>query len=504
MNALPSMPVIFLKILLLFAERHDKASVAMILNMIIVKIAFALTTIRIQYKEVGKLGFPNWYSLIFAVSGCEKDRICDELDELIFKNFYTWLDGKANDYYDVQVEEIKRLAATKFQGDKYEAKRQSYINDEIAKIRPLVPEVYNGTPEGIFEEAKVRYKANFGAIFIKMTEFSKYFLNLRSEDKLFFSFLLIAYGAKFPSKCTKGDKREKDIVRVPLNCMLMCDPSLFEPQKARQELLLELHTGFARRAMCSFVPEVKFNIDNDIQGTLAKEVKFFEEAEKINEEFIKIFMRIEANAIYDLLNEALMRLREYRNELSELANNTNNTLLKKEIKDRELKALKLATIFAPLNHQDKVINLEDMKQAISVVEFLSTDFKAFLNYKPKYSDKYDCAFEFFLEHLDTGFTKTQLIQEHFREFGVSRDKFKDEFDEYIAIVSNIAYSKGYLLHERPINRNSGKEFLLQKLNEITETNTEIIDLDKLVNIPANPANLVNANSDNDFKTDDAR
>ncbi len=96
-----------------------------------------------------------------------------------------------------------------------------------------------------------------------MTEFAKYFLNSKTEDKQFFSLLLIAYGGKYPSKCTKNDKREKDIIGVPLNCLLMCDISLFEPPKARQELMLELQTGFARRSMITFIPRIKLlnNID---------------------------------------------------------------------------------------------------------------------------------------------------------------------------------------------------------------------------------------------------
>lgn len=51
-------------------------------------------------------------------------------------------------------------------------KKNAFINDEKSKIRELVFEVNNGTPEGLFEEAKVRSKYNLGAIFIEITEFS--------------------------------------------------------------------------------------------------------------------------------------------------------------------------------------------------------------------------------------------------------------------------------------------------------------------------------------------
>lgn len=479
-QTLPSMPQIVLKILKLFMSKHTKATPEMILNMLISKLAFAMTTKRIQYKEIEKPGFPNWYALIFAVSGCGKDSICNELDNLIFKNFYLWLNDKAEDYNNQQIEKIKETVSNKFKGDKYEQKREAQINNEIEKIRPFVPEVYNGTAEGIFEEAKVRSIADFGSIFIKMSEFSKYFLNSKTEDKQFFSLLFIAYEGKFPSKCTKGDKREKDIIGVPLNCLLMCDPSLFDQQKARQDLLLDLHTGFARRAVCSFVPKIKLDIDNNIENTLDKEKAFFEQANKLNEEFFKTFIRIENKAIYKLSDKAFFRLREYRNQLYEKANNIENELLRKQLLDLELTSLKLSTLYAALNHIDKVINFEDMEQAISTVEFLSKDFEVFLKYKPKFDDGYDRIFNFFVNNLNKVFKKTELTHIYFKEFGYSRKAFRREINEIFDTLVEIAPTKGYFFKIENGSKNSTL-YSLHKMPENKPLNGEVKDLDELLN-----------------------
>ena len=142
-----------------------------------------------QYKEIEKLGFPNWYAVIFAFSGCGKDRIDEDLENYLFKNFRFWFEGKAQDWYQQQVRYIESLADDMFNSEKSSdlTKKKAFINEEKSKIRELVFEVNNGTPEGLFEEAKVRSKYNLGAIFIKITEFSKYFLNSKTEDKQFFS-----------------------------------------------------------------------------------------------------------------------------------------------------------------------------------------------------------------------------------------------------------------------------------------------------------------------------
>ena len=484
---LPEMPDIFRKMVVLLSNKHKKATPSMILNMIICRTAFALTSKRVQYKEIEKLGFPNWYAVIFAFSGCGKDRIDEDLENYLFKNFRFWFEGKAQDWYQQQVRYIESLADDMFNSEKSSdlTKKKAFINEEKSKIRELVFEVNNGTPEGLFEEAKVRSKYNLGAIFIKITEFSKYFLNSKTEDKQFFSLLLTAYGGKYPSKCTKNEKREKDIIGVPLNCLLMCDISLFEPPKARQELMLELQTGFARRAMITFIPRIKLLQDIDIKKSLEYDKEFYKNAVIINEEFIKIFSGIKDYAIYDMPEDVILRIKEYEKELNILANETDNELLRKEILDRELKSIKLATIFAAFNHSEQIITMKDIEQAIGVVEYLSKDFKAFVNHKPKHIDKYDELYNFFLENENKHFTKMQIIKKA-QLFGFSQRKLNDDFDNAIDFIKNYADDEGYNFLSSPCNHNSGMEYWLSK--KISDNEVEHKTLNNIIENPKNPLN----------------
>lgn len=486
---LPEMPDIFRKMVILLMKRHRKASTGMILNMVICKTAFALCSKRIKYREIKNTGFPNWYTIIFAPSGCGKDRINDDLDKYFFKNFRLWFDQKAIDWYNEQVRKIESIAEDLFQDTKShsETKKKAFIKDAKEKIRPLVFEVYNGTAEGIFEEAKVRSKSDIGAILITITEFSKYFLNSKTEDKQFFSFLLIAYGGKFPSKCTKGDKRENDIIGVPLNCLLMCDYSLFEHPKAKQDLMLELQTGFARRAIITFIPHIVFENDFDAETSLKNDYIFFEQASFINEEFISIFSSIQDHIEYNMPDDVLLFLKKYKYKLEQEANTTENELLRKEILDRELKTIKLATIFAPFNHSEKIITLTDVKQAISVIEYLSKDFRMFVGHKPKRMDKYDELFNFFLENLDKKFNRMH-IREKAKQFGFTLKNFKEDLNNALVFVKELANESGYNLFEEPYNNNTGMYYWLSK--KVNDDELVHCSLNKLVsNNLKNPQNV---------------
>ena len=169
-----------------------------------------------------------------------------------------------------------------------------------------------------------------------------------------------------------------------------------------------------------------------------------------------------------------------------MANETDNELLRKEILDRQLKSIKLATIFAAFSHSEKIITMTDIKQAIGVIEYLSKDFKAFVKHKPRHIDKYDELFNFFLENENKHFTKMQIIKKA-QLFGFSQRKLSDDFENAIDFIINYADDAGYNFLSRPCNHNSGMEYWLSKKiddNEIGhKTLTNII-----IENPKNPQN----------------
>lgn len=201
----------------------------------------------------------------------------------------------------------------------------------------------------------------------------------------------------------------------------------------REKFNILMQTGIGRRAFLIFMPKVLKNIEYDADIAYEKDMTFYHQCQKINKELKQIFDKIPMNAVYERTEETFKRiLHPYIIQITELANNTEDPLLKKEIISRELKAVKLSCLLAALNHPENLfIFKEDMQQAIDIVEMLASDFEKFINDKPKTDDHYDKLWKFFLDNLNKGFTRTELIYEHYNKFGLSRDKFKESFNYYI-------------------------------------------------------------------------
>ena len=269
---------------------------------------------------------------------------------------------------------------------------------------------------------------------------------------------------------------------MPVVALLYSDPTLFEREfKKSFDTLME--TGLVRRSFICFMDKKEaFELEPDCKKAYEAEEKYYNNLVKLGEYFYKIFEQIELSSIYEITKEAFTPLYEYKIKLKKEEDNCDNSLLAKEIASRELKVLQISGICAALNHPKELfVYPEDIEQSIYIVETLSADFKRFISHKPRYSDKYEQLFNFFLSNLDKPFTKTELITKHYHEFGVSRDKARDNFDEFIEILTEIAAEKGYFFEITSINKNSGKSYKLTKVSQ-KELSSEIITLDKLLGL----------------------
>lgn len=116
---------------------------------------------------------------------------------------------------------------------------------------------------------------------------------------------------------------------------------------------------------------------------------------------------------------------QYKQDCLQKSEKMENSHLQKEIKDRPLKALNIASLYAVLNHPtENVVTETDLKQAIETVEYLSTDLEKFINYTPQKYDQYQQFFEFLKRNKNKAFAKTELVTKHYSETGFSRKILK--------------------------------------------------------------------------------
>ncbi len=458
-------------------DLHPNASYNCKANILLAKTVQMVSCKRIKFKELKNVKLINHFAINLMSSGLGKDRICDDIDKYFLKYFVIYFKDKARDYLLKQEKAINDKAIELYTSDK---DRKNYIREQMAELRAIELEVSKATPEGFFEDAKTLEKAGFGSIFIKISEFGLHLQSKNAEKIELTNMLYEAYDGKVSSKSIKYGKRENSVENMPVNALLHSDYTLFKSDiKGLFTNLMAM--GLARRAFISFQHNNKTEIELNPQKAREIKERAYSQAEEIGKKLFALFLKIPENAIYEITTEAYETVfYPYCIQLNDLYNqNVEDELLSKEIKSRELKVLKLAGMYASLNHPTElIINENDVQQAINTVELLSKDFAKFKKYSPKTNDGYFLLYDF-LRNADRHYKKTELIERH-KDFGFSRDMFRREFDDILQVIMQMAEDEGYYLLTHTINNNSGKEYYIFKPNP-NQVNTK-----KFFGIPQSP------------------
>lgn len=477
-----NMPVPVAQIVQVIKNRYPAIAINSIINIVHAKIAQMFTAKRIKYLEIGKAGYPNYYSTLFMPSGMGKDRISNELDEYVFFPFKNWFKNAVLELKQNRKLEIEQQANIKFPDEKQTKAKELYIKEKIKEFRNMTIEVSDGTREGIYYDAKVFKEAGFGSLMIKFAELGQYLNKMTSEQTLFFNILFEAYDGKIISKSIKTEQRQENIEDIPVNTLMYSDPTLFKGSSLEKIFNLLMEAGLGRRCIITFMDKKEpYKIEKNAKEALKQEKQYYQDLKALGEKLYEIFESVQFKNCYELLEDTNINVfYPYKVKLDELENQTVNTLLQKEIKSRELKALKIACMYACINHpQECYINTKDMEMAIETTERLSKDFYSFIRYRPSFEDKYDRMLQFFLENEGKYFSKTELMTNHRQKFGYSRDKFIKNFENDMAIVADMAKSENYTLEKRLINNNSGTEYRLVHL-ETKELSSGVKELGDLI------------------------
>lgn len=450
-------------------KRYPGVTTAYIKNVINAMVSQYTTMKRIKYIEANNCdsAYPNYYAINFMPSGAGKDRVLKDLK----KFFYCYLEKEFN--FDVEtylrnrIQKIEKEAKEKYPNNEQEKQRNSYINTKEIDIDKPTLETSDGTREGVYRDAKALKEAGFGSLTIVHSEFGQLLNNPTHEQEQFLKLLFSGYDGKITSKSIKGEKKKEDITDIPVNLLVHSDPTLF-CSDLKQTFNSMLESGVCRRSSITFADKIEsYEMQQDPKKALEEQRQYFRNLAILGYKLFMVLEKVKFGAQFKMTNEAFEKvLYPYMLELKALMDKEENSLIKKEIMSREFKAIKLSCNYACINHPNEhFINTEDMNMAISNIEELSKDFYKFISYAPKYEDKYDRGFRFFLEHEGISFKKSELITDYRQHFGISREKFKNCFDEYMKVVKSIAVSKGYLLNEILINHNSGSKFTLIPLKK---------------------------------------
>ena len=462
-------------------KQHPERSMNSIINTVLVKNAQMLTGKGVKYVEKGNISYCNHYTINFMPSGAGKDRMSDELDKFVYYPYRNWFKCRFREVKEAFRLKLEQEARRQFPEEDKQKQRKKYVEEQMKEFGNVFLEVSDGTREGLFRDAKVLKKLGFGSIVFKIAEISQFFKNMTTEQKLLIDTIFEAYSGIIRAKSIKGEHREEDIEDLPVNILFYSDPTAFKSDLSKIFNLL-METGLSRRCTITFMSKLEhYKMEPNGKKAYKAEEKYYGDLKAIGLQLYEIFEKVEDNAQYELTEETFVKVfYPYRLKLKSMMEKEENSLIQKEICSRELKALKISCQYACLNHpKEFFINPEDMEMAIDTVETLSKDFKKFLNYRPSKNDGYDELFSLFLDNLGVEFNKNTLVTKHYLLTGHSRKFFRDNFDDYIEILSEIAQERGYVLNQRPINNNSGCAYWLST-NTPEPLHNATVELDDLL------------------------
>ena len=188
-----------------------------------------------------------------------------------------------------------------------------------------------------------------------------------------------------------------------------------------------------------------------------------DKAKRLSKEVKDIIDKLPYEGIFNVTNTAYDNIFvQYKQDCLQKSEKMENSHLQKEIKDRPLKALNIASLYAVLNHPtENVVTETDLKQAIETVEYLSTDLEKFINYTPQKYDTYQQFFEFLKRNKNKAFAKTELITKYYSETGFSRKILRKDFDEIVSVVKEIADMNGFAITSNFFHNNIGQKITLK-------------------------------------------
>lgn len=208
----------------IMSKQHPEMTLNSIINIIHAKNAQMLAGKGVKYVEKGRMGYCNYYGINFMPSGAGKDLMSDELDNFVYYPYRNWFKCTVQELREKFRFEVEKEAKREFPEEDKQKQRKKYVDEKMKEFGNIFLEVSDGTREGLFRDAKVIKKVDFGVITIKIAELELYLNNMTTEQKLFFNLLFEAYSGIIRAKSIKGEHREEDIVDLPVNILFYSDP----------------------------------------------------------------------------------------------------------------------------------------------------------------------------------------------------------------------------------------------------------------------------------------
>lgn len=451
-------------------------------------LALDRVVIESNHIDSNKKIFPNMFSILFLSSGTGKDKIVDGLDHDFFSPI--WLDFKDR-YGAWMVTEdarIKDEVETKYK--KSGAEKEKYIQAQLP--RDLVIEVDSGTPEAIHSVRESLSAARMGGVFFKHPEFTDFFVSKNTLNMEFLNVMKKSYEGDLGVKVIKSEKRAKETKGVPMN--MLAYSSIYGLEKNREDVLSVFSRGMARRSFVyveTEVPSIASKLEEETDfDQIYEELVHGKDNLKSVVEYCKPFfwslytanrdnvpeLPTEFGSAYKFDKEADVILKLYslhcKNQMSNLASDSEKEYITSEVKNRHWKVMKLATVIAAFEHPTaKVVTRDDVRFAIVLCEIFSEHYRKFI-VSQESNSPYDSLIEFLKKNEGNWYLKGDIMQQGF----IGRNEFARWFEQAIEYCETYFYATDYTFETSKANTN-GFKIRVTKKDQTQDTYTLSISTD---------------------------
>lgn len=412
----------------------------------------------------------NLYAISLLPTWTWKDSTVKRLDDFIFNKFNNMFEKQADWYVEIQNKKVVDFARTEFDS---KAEQDKYIKNNYP--RSIAQDLWTATTEWLIDMRAAMESAGFWATSLVIWELWEYILNQKNDSWLLETYLHIYDFWNSAVKLIKWDKKARAVKWVPATMMLYSSPEKLWDWPWKEKLKWFLNQWFARRTFMCIPEKEEFSSNKKTleklesvedyrkykKDKLAKENTAYENAEKISEKILNIYIKtkptvkenFENSSFWKNTKNTYKKLKfsedsrfvyeayfDYCKNSIDIFSKWTEEWVAWELTNRSWKALKLAWVIAAMEHPENLtISEKDIRNAIYQTEYFWQHVDRF--YNKKLEDDVDKLFNFFVKNL-----WKEVIKKDIRWAGlVWQNRFSMWFDWAIKELSGHAEINWYKL-----------------------------------------------------------
>lgn len=414
----------------------------------------ATLQVKVETPEYDYLPI-NTYSALIGPSGLGKSRSARLVEDIIYAPFFnkfkeTYLPAKAQKSIRAYSQKLSR------EKDQPLESVEELIQREWHKVN--MPMSFGlSTSAAIKQQAGIIQMIGIGCMNASVDEMGQSYTSMRETLT---DFLSLYDQGKLKMKLLKGSDGSVQIFSSdgfsPANLLMYGTyKSIFDGGETEKYFLMDMEAGYARRLCFAYLPKPQGKgLNPEEELARYKKLKDEDLHNKFKKHFESLMQASKANSAITMPDEIKLKLIEYKHKCAEIANKSNNELIRIEANNRLIKVIKYAGTFSFLANLQEVSE-EAADLAIRIVDNSAIAFKQLVEVKPNYARFVD-----YLVEANRPVSHAQLAE----NLNYYPTRFGERKDFITLAISN-AYDRNIVISQK---EKDGAEFIEASPVKVTD------------------------------------